>query len=157
LSCLHIYWLFWLYLFCRIRFFVSYSFRWLSSVCPPNKGNTTAIIRTHQIYYKKKNLLLDKAYKKFDKDPTNTIAQNTKILMEKNNIPNKIKSTLKPINPLPSRLYGLPKVHKLNIPFRPIVSTIHSPIYNLSRTNTTIDVILIWPWRHHPRSNRCNQ
>jgi len=47
--------------------------------------------------YKKKmkNLLSDKAYKKLDKDPT--IAQNTKILMEKSNIPNKTKSTLKPI------------------------------------------------------------
>jgi len=46
--------------------------------------------------YKKKmkNLFLDKAYKKFDKDPTNTIAQNIKILMEKSNISS--KSTLKP-------------------------------------------------------------
>jgi len=42
--------------------------------------------------------------KKLDKDPTNTIAQNTKILMKKNNIPSKTKS-LKSTNPLPSRLY----------------------------------------------------
>ncbi|KAG5339490.1 KPYK kinase, partial [Acromyrmex heyeri] len=72
-----------------------------------------------------KNLFSDKAYKKLDKDPTNTIAQNTKILVEKSNIPRKIKSTLKPTNPLPPRLFGLPKVHKPNI--RPIVSAIHSP------------------------------
>jgi len=72
-----------------------------------------------------KNLLSDKAYKKLDKDPSNTIAQNTKILVEKNNIPNKIKS--KSTNPLPLRLYGLSKVHKPNIPLRPIA--IHSPTY----------------------------
>jgi len=88
--------------------------------------------------YKKKtkNLLLDKAYKaykKLDKDSINTIAQNTKILVEKSNIPNKTKSTLKPSNPVPPRLYGLPKVHKPNISLRPIVSAIHSPTYNSSR------------------------
>ena len=81
--------------------------------------------------YKKKmkNLLSDKAYKKLDKDPTNTIAQN-KILVKKN-IPSKTKSTLKLTNPLPPRLYGLPKVIKSNIPFRLIVSAVH-PTYNLS-------------------------
>jgi len=84
--------------------------------------------------YKKKikNHFSDKAYKKLDKDPTNTIAQNATILVEKNKIPCKTKSTLKPI-PLPPRLYGLPKVHKLNNSLRLIVSAIHFPIYNISR------------------------
>ena len=58
-----------------------------------------------------KNLVSDKACKKLDKDPTKTIAQNIKILEEKSNILSKIN--IKPINPLPSRLYELPKVHKL--------------------------------------------
>ncbi|KAG5347990.1 KPYK kinase, partial [Acromyrmex charruanus] len=39
-------------------------------------------------------------------------AHNTNILVKKSNIPSKIKSTIKPTNPLPPRLYGLPKVHK---------------------------------------------
>ena len=86
-----------------------------------------------------KNLLSDKADKKLEnKDPTNTIAQNTKILMEKNNIPSKIKSTLKPTNSLSPRL-GLSKVHKPN-PLRLIVS---GKLYvkkciPLPSTNTTI-------------------
>jgi len=48
-------------------------------ILPADKGNT--IMNTD---YKKKikNLLSDKAYKKLDKDPTNT-TQNTKILMKK--------------------------------------------------------------------------
>ena len=31
------------------------------------------------------------------------------------------------------RIYGLPKIHKLNCPLRPIVSFINSPLYNLSK------------------------
>jgi len=55
-------------------------------------------------------MLSREEYKKLDKDPTNIIAQNIKTLMEKNNIPSKTKSTLKPTYPLPPKLYGLPKV-----------------------------------------------
>ncbi|XP_018372103.1 PREDICTED: uncharacterized protein LOC108766985 [Trachymyrmex cornetzi] len=102
-------------------------------VLPADKGNTTVVINTSDYKKKMKNLLSDKAYKKLDKDPTNTIAQKTKTLVEESNIPSKTKSTLKPTNPLPPRLYGLPKVHKPDIPFRPIVSAIRSPTYSLSR------------------------
>jgi len=105
-------------------------------VLPADKGNTTIV--TSDYKKKIKNLLSDKAYKKLDKDPTNTIAQNIKILMEKSNIPSKIKSTLKSTYPLPPRLYGLSKVHKPNIPLRLIVSAIHSPTYNLSLPSTNI-------------------
>ena len=31
------------------------------------------------------------------------------------------------------RFYGLPKVHKVSVPLRPIVSFINSPTYNLSK------------------------
>ena len=31
------------------------------------------------------------------------------------------------------RFYGLPKIHKVSVPFRPIVSFINSPTYNLSK------------------------
>jgi len=76
-----------------------------------DKGNTTIVMNTSDYKKEMKNLLSNKAYKKLDKDPTNTIAQNTKILVEKSNIPNTIKLTLKSTNSLPPRLYGLPKVH----------------------------------------------
>jgi len=82
---------------------------------------------------KMKTLLLDKAYTGFDKDPTNTITQKIKTFIKKNNFPSKIKLTLKPTNPLPPRLYGLPKIHEPDNPFRPIVSAINSLTYDLSR------------------------
>jgi len=77
---------------------------------PVDEGNM--IVMNISDYKKKmKNLLSDKAYKKLDKDPINTIAQNIKILVEKSNISSKTKSILKPTNS-PPRLYGLPKVTK---------------------------------------------
>ena len=36
------------------------------------------------------------------------------------------------------RLYGLPKIHKCNIPLRPIVSFVSSPTYNLSKHLVTL-------------------
>ena len=32
-----------------------------------------------------------------------------------------------------ARIYGLPKIHKQNVPLRPIVSMIGTPMYNLSK------------------------
>ena len=102
-------------------------------VLPADKGNMTVVINTSDYKKKMKGLLSDKTYRKLDKDPTNTITQNTRDLVEKSNIPNETKKTLKPTNPLPPRLYGLPKIHKPNVPLRPIVSAIKSPTFNLSR------------------------
>ena len=31
------------------------------------------------------------------------------------------------------RIYGLPEVHKLNVPLRPIVSFVNSPTYSFSK------------------------
>ncbi|XP_018309593.1 uncharacterized protein [Mycetomoellerius zeteki] len=76
-------------------------------VLPADKGNATVVMNTSDYKKKMKNLLSDKAYKMLDKDPTNRIAQNTKILVEISKIPNEAKPSLKPTNPLPPRLYGL--------------------------------------------------
>lgn len=36
-------------------------------------------------------------------------------------------------NPIAARIYGLPKLHKPNIPFRPVVSCIGSPTYEIAK------------------------
>ena len=36
------------------------------------------------------------------------------------------------------RFYGLPKIHKVNVPLRPIVSFVNSPTYNISKFLSTI-------------------
>ncbi|XP_026741900.1 uncharacterized protein LOC113503954 [Trichoplusia ni] len=45
---------------------------------------------------------------------------------------------LRPLNPTPPKIYGLPKIHKSNWPLRPIVSQIDAPTYKLSRHLATL-------------------
>ena len=40
---------------------------------------------------------------------------------------------LSPTGSRPGILYGLPKIHKPNIPLRPILSSIRSPSYNIAK------------------------
>lgn len=48
------------------------------------------------------------------------------------NFLNSDKSKLYPMNPQTPLLYGLPKIHKANIPIRPVVSYSNSPAYKLA-------------------------
>ena len=77
-----------------------------------------------------------KTYEPLKKDPTNTIHNKVnnaiKLWNDKNYINEITANSLKSSNPLPARFYGLPKIHKLNFPLRPIVSFCGSPTYNLA-------------------------
>ena len=44
-----------------------------------------------------------------------------------------VYSMLKCIKGVTPKIYGLPKVHKVNLPLRPIVAFVGSPTYNLSK------------------------
>lgn len=85
-----------------------------------------------------KDLLNDKeTYKKLNKDPRNKIQTNVNNLIsfweKKLYISENTSKKLKIHNALPPRIYGLPKLHKPNIPLRPIVSSIQSPTYIFSK------------------------
>ena len=54
--------------------------------------------------------------------------------------------------PRSAKLYGLPKLHKRNIPMRPIVSFCGSPIYQLSKHLTSILKPLIDESQHKLQS-----
>ena len=45
----------------------------------------------------------------------------------------RIYDNLRPSGSQPPRIYGLPKIHKPDVPLRPIVSSINSPSYSLSQ------------------------
>jgi hypothetical protein len=47
-------------------------------------------------------------------------------------LPTDLKGKLTPYHSKPPHLYGLPKIHKLDIPLRPTVSSIGSPCYALA-------------------------
>ena len=78
-------------------------------------------------------------YSPMKKDPTDKFrAQLVNILREWNNqklIPEKLY-TIRfpyPTGGQPSRMYGLPKIHKAGTPLRPIVSSLGSITYNVAK------------------------
>ncbi|XP_044744639.1 uncharacterized protein LOC123306618 [Coccinella septempunctata] len=108
-----------------------------------DKGNVTVVLSTEQ-YIDKMNLLLQDSsiYKPLRKDPTNEIQnKNNKIvkqLKDKGYIDATIARKLTTYKALAPRIYGLPKIHKLDIPLRPIVCTIGSATAELSHFVTLI-------------------
>lgn len=112
-------------------------------VLPADKGRSTVVMDKDQ-YTEKMNELLSKGdtYKVIKKDPTQSlerkIGKNIKDLKDQNKIDKKTASHLTPKHSVAPRIYGLPKVHKENMPLRPIVSSINSPCYNLAKHLTDI-------------------
>ena len=76
-------------------------------------------------------------YYKINKDPTKSnedkLVRSLKSLEKKGDIPSKLYKRIRPSGCRPPLFYGLPKVHKPGVPLRPIVSSVNSPSYNLSK------------------------
>ena len=94
-------------------------------ILPTEKGNA-AIVMDHDKYDRKMQEILndDQTYRNLKKNPAPTL---------KGSIPDKLYEMLRSSagqNPL---MYGLPKVHKPNIPMCPIISFVKSPTYQLSK------------------------
>ena len=86
------------------------------------------------IYREKVGNLLDPdIYKKLQKDPTQAILRKTNLLIKKSSLSPENQRALQKTEARPSRLYGLPKIHKPDTPLRPIVNAIGSPNYELAR------------------------
>ncbi|XP_067648129.1 extracellular matrix-binding protein EbhA-like [Eurosta solidaginis] len=102
-----------------------------------DKGNKTVALYKDDYMTKMKTILDDKStYKTMRSDPTNELQKkNNKIIEElhKNKqINSKEKQLLACSTAIAPRIYGLPKIHKRDIPLRPIVSSINAPCYNMS-------------------------
>nr|CAH7717099.1 unnamed protein product [Callosobruchus chinensis] len=75
-------------------------------------------------YQQKINELLDSTdYKKLDKDPTMTRLRKINRLIRISSLPEDTKKRVTVSEAQPPRLYGLPKIHKENVPLRPISSS----------------------------------
>jgi hypothetical protein len=82
-------------------------------------------------------LLKDNAYKVMKKDPTNLFMEKNNALIKKmrtlEHINEYKKKQLMTYNSVAPKVYGLPKIHKPELKLRPIVSSINSPTYDLSK------------------------
>lgn len=90
-------------------------------------------------YDEKMNKMLDdeKTYKELDCDPVQRVEKRMNAMLlemkKKGSLSHELYNRLRSSGGLTPRLYGLPKVHKPDVPLRPIVSFIQSPSYQLSR------------------------
>lgn len=108
------------------------------TVLKPDKSNKTVIMNTDD-YETKIGLLLNDpdTYKKLKYDPTKSYQNKNnsyiKKLASNKLISDDVSKYLTIHNAVAPKIYGLPKLHKPNIPLRPIVSCIQSPFYKLSK------------------------
>src|SRR5215469_4704573 len=109
-------------------------------ICKADKGNKIVLMNKDDYFRKSYELLNDDSvYKKLTSNPLKTTQsrfnQTLKCLLHNN--PNLIKRFLSYM-PRLSYFYGLPKIHKLQIPLRPIISNVNSITYNLAKWLTQI-------------------
>ncbi|XP_011859234.1 PREDICTED: uncharacterized protein LOC105556743, partial [Vollenhovia emeryi] len=102
-----------------------------------DKGNVTVIIHKTE-YNKKMNDMLgdSETYSLVQRDPTNKILKNLTSLLtrwrDKNFISQGQYRNMYASDGVLPRAYGLPKIHKPNIPLRIIVSSVYTPLYNIA-------------------------
>lgn len=107
-------------------------------ILPADKGNATVVMKTDDYHNKIADLLDPNTYRKLKSDPTAKILRATNRFVKGSAIPPNIQKEVCHSEALPPRLYGLPKVHKPNVPLRPIVSAINSPTYRLAKYLTRL-------------------
>ena len=77
------------------------------------------------------------SYQAIKRNPTMKIERKVtevlRSLEKKGKLPSDLRKKVQNQNSSTPQLYGLPKIHKASVPLRPIVSSINSPTYNLSR------------------------
>lgn len=112
-------------------------------VTKADKGNVTVIIKKDDYYNKSLEILSDTTYyTMLNRDPTSTYQQKA------NKIVSKLKTSklitddqarqLTIYNQTSPKFYGLPKIHKPDIPLRPIISSINAPNSKLAQLATDI-------------------
>ena len=98
-------------------------------------------------------MLNTSTYKKLKNDPTaSTERKVTKHLLDlckKDSLSTNFYRILHPSASTCPKFYGLPKIHKPNIPLRPIVASRNSATYNLAQHLTQILKPLVGNTKHH--------
>ena len=121
-------------------------------ITKPDKGSGIVILNKEDYNSKMLNIINDE--KKFLKiGPVGDnltivklekkIIQILKDLVDKNELSQEHYNLIRPVGSIRPRLYGLPKLHKVDIPLRPILSMIRSPQHELARyLNSLLDPVL---------------
>ena len=124
-----------------------------------DKGRATVVMNTKDYKRKILDLLQDQnTYEPLKKDPTNNYKTKLIAILRKwkseKTISDSLYHRLYPTSDLPARFYGLPKVHKSNIPLRPIVSSIGNITYNIARFLTQVLSPLVGKTEHFIKNSK---
>lgn len=105
------------------------------TILPADKGNATVVMNTSDYENKIRQLIESDQYIVLKKDPTTSIERQVYQLLRKHqpHLTEPTKRKLTPHNSKPPHIYGLPKIHKLGFPLRPIISSCDSPCQALSK------------------------
>ena len=109
-------------------------------ILPADKGNATVVMDKRDYNDKMSTLLSSGQYKKVKTNKTSTVERKVKTLLMKveKALPQETLRMLNPNNSKAPHMYGKPKIHKPDMPLRPIISNIGSPCHQLARFLTRI-------------------
>ena len=110
----------------------------------PDKGNGIVIVSKHSYLQKMKTLISDDSkFKELTNNPTkareNSLSSYLRKLRKDKVIDDATLRKILPSGSRPGILYGLPKVHKVGCPFRPIVSSVNT--YNYDLASYLVDIL----------------
>ena len=115
------------------------------------------VIMDRQDYIDKSNSLLNQpTYRAIPQDPTNTIKTKLinilKRVKNQTGLDNVTYKSMYPTDGVPPKFYGLPKIHKLDTPLRPITSSCGLVTYGMAKELTKILKPLVGKSPHHINS-----
>ncbi len=107
------------------------------TILPADKGRSTVILNTNGYESKMSTLLRDiNTYEVLQKDPTPKFKRELTEMIQRwqreDPIPTPLRHFIYPASEEIPKMYGLPKIHKANVPLRPIVASPGSLTYNAS-------------------------
>ncbi|CAH3046530.1 unnamed protein product, partial [Pocillopora meandrina] len=105
-------------------------------VLPADKGRASVVMDTDTYRAKMFTLIENALYQLLNKDPTDRLIRklSEKLLTLKRSgyLSEVVYNKIRPRHKQPPRIYGLPKIHKADVPLRPIVSCVNTFAYDLS-------------------------
>ena len=128
-------------------------------VLTADKGVALVVIDTVDYIRKAKDILEDtNTYRVIHTDPTSRLKNKLINILRRiktaTGIQDNIYKKMYPTGASPPKFYGLPKIHKKNIPLRPIVSSIASVAYGVAKVLADIIKPLMGCSEHHVQNSQ---
>ncbi|KAL9954306.1 hypothetical protein ACROYT_G041825 [Oculina patagonica] len=111
-------------------------------ILPADKGRASVVLDTDTYRTKMSTLIENRPYQLLNKDPTDRLTRKLSekllTLRRSGDLSEAVYNKIRPRHKQPPRIYGLPKIHKADVPLRPIVSCLNTFAYDLSAYRANI-------------------